>query len=158
VQTVYVETAVPSYLAAFPSNRPQTAVDLQITHHWWNNERSRFRLYTSVFTLDEASCGDPGAAAHRLPFLSGIPILDIPDQLEALEADIIRLFRLPARACTDDSHPGLAILHRMDYLLTWNCTHLANAVLQKELLDYCQYHQLHVPIVCTPHTLTLTPQ
>lgn len=57
------------------------------------------------------------------------------------------------KSVTDASHLGLAILHRMDYLLTWNCTHLANAVLQKELLDYCSYYGLHVPIICTPRTL-----
>lgn len=52
----------------------------------------------------------------------------------------------------------MAILHRMDYLLTWNCTHLANATLQKDMMEYCHYHKLHVPIVCTPETLgTLTP-
>jgi hypothetical protein len=157
VQTVYIETTIPSYLAAHPSTQPQIAVDQQATHHWWNHERSRFRLYTSIFTTDEASRGDSGAAARRKPFLSGIPLLDIPEQLSELETDIINLFQLPPKAYTDASHLGLAIVHRMDYLLTWNCTHLANAVLQKELLEYCQYHQFHVPIVCTPHTLILTP-
>jgi hypothetical protein len=76
-----------------------------------------------------------------------------PADLEDLEADIIRLFRLPPRAATDASHLGLAILHRMDYLLTWNCTHLANAPLQKERMDYCSYNELHTPVVCTPETL-----
>lgn len=156
MQTVYIETTIPSYLAAHPSSQKQIAQDQQATHHWWKHERSRFRLYTSIFTTDEASRGDPSAAARRTPFLSGIPLLDIPERLAELEADIINLFRLPPKAYTDASHLGLAILHRMDYVLTWNCTHLANAVLQKELLEYCMYHQLHVPVVCTPHTLTLT--
>jgi len=157
VQTVYIETTIPSYLAAKPSSIASIAADQQATHHWWRNERVRFRLFTSVFTIDESSRGDASAAKRRLSFLSDIPDLDIPATLPALEADIIKLFRLPPKAFTDASHLGLAVLHRMDYLLTWNCTHLANAVLQKDLMEYCQYHGLHVPIVCTPDALISTP-
>ena len=70
-----------------------------------------------------------------------------------MQSDIIALFRLPQKAVIDAAHLALAILPEMDYLLTWNCTHLANAVLQKDLIDYCGYHQLHFPIICTPRTL-----
>jgi hypothetical protein len=157
VQSVYIETTIPSYLAAHPSSQRAIAVDQEATHRWWKQERGRFLLYTSVFTIDEASRGDAGAAARRLGFLKDIPELDIPPALPQLEADIIQLFQMPPKAITDAAHLGLAILHRMDYLLTWNCTHLANAVLQKELMDYCHYHGLHVPVVCTPETLTHTP-
>jgi hypothetical protein len=85
--------------------------------------------------------------------LSDLPELPVPSDLHLIEIDIIRLFQLSPKAYTDASHLALAIVHRMDYLLTWNCTHLANAVLQKELVEYCGYHQLHIPIVCTPETL-----
>ena len=90
-------------------------------------------------------------AGKRLAALHGIPTLDIPADFGILEDQLVQLFQLPARAATDASHLGLAIVHKMDYLLT--CTHLANAVLQKELLDFCGYHHLHVPVVCTPETL-----
>lgn len=153
MQTVYIETTIPSYLAAHPSSQLSIAADQKATHDWWENERSRFRLYTSIFTLDEAGRGDASAAARRLTYLRDVPELDIPPELPRIEGDLIRLFQLPKRAATDASHLGLAVLHRMDYLLTWNCTHLANASLQKELMEYCMYHNLHVPIICTPETL-----
>ena len=92
--------------------------------------------------------------ATRQPQLLGIPELDIPPELPRIEDDLIKLFRLPPRAHTDASHLALAVLHRMDYLLTWNCAHLANASHQKELMEYCTYHSLHVPIICTPEALT----
>ena len=114
------------------------------------------KIEPGIWILPVQVLGKAVGKIARCSFLSGIPLLDIPDRLAEMGADLISLFRLPPKAYTDASHLGLAILHRMDYLLTWNCTHLANAVLQKELLEYCQYHQLHVPIVCTPHTLTLT--
>ncbi len=129
------------------------AADQEATRAWWERQRRRFRLFTSVFTLAEAGAGDPALAEKRLAALAGIPTLDIPDDLGRLESDLIQLFQLPAKAATDASHLALAIRHQIDYLLTWNCTHLANAVLQKELIDYCGYHQLHVPVICTPETL-----
>jgi len=107
----------------------------------------------AVFALDEAGRGDAILAAERLELLADIPTLDIPDKFASLEGDLINLFQLPDRAATDASHLALVILHEIDYLLTWNCTHLANAILQKELIDYCGYYNLHVPVVCTPETL-----
>lgn len=153
MQSVYVETTIPSYLASRLSNQPSIAVDQQATREWWEQERLRYRLFTSAFTIDECSRGDASAAERRLSYLEEIPELSIPEDLNLLEEDIIRLFQLPPKAFTDASHLALAIVHRMDYVLTWNCTHLANAVLQKELVEYCGYHNLHVPIVCTPETL-----
>lgn len=153
MQTVYIETTIPSYLAAHPSSQPSIALDQTATHDWWNQERLRYRLFTSAFTIDECSRGDVAAAARRLAFLSDVPELSVPSDLHLIEIDIIRLFQLSPKAYTDASHLALAIVHRMDYLLTWNCTHLANAVLQKELVEYCGYHRLHIPIVCTPETL-----
>ena len=154
MQSVYLETTIPSYLTSRESAQASLAADQAATRDWWDNNRGRFRIYTSVFTLEEAARGDSFLARKRLDALEGIPTLDIPVGFEALENDIIRLFQLPERAATDASHLGLAIIHKIDYLLTWNCTHLANAVLQKELIDYCSYHHLHVPVVCTPQSLT----
>jgi hypothetical protein len=65
---------------------------------WWNRERVRFRLFTSVFTIDEASRGDAAAAKRRISFLEDIPDLEIPEELPSLEADIIRVFQLPQKA------------------------------------------------------------
>lgn len=157
MQTVYIETTIPSYLAAHPSSQASIAADQQASHDWWGNERHRFRLYTSIFTLDEASEGDAGAAARRLVFMQGIPQLTVTPEVEPLAEDLARLLRLPAKAVMDASHLAMCILHQMDYLLTWNCTHLANPVLQKELVEYCRYHDLYIPIICTPEALTTSP-
>ncbi len=153
MQTVYIETTVPSYLGAHPSSQKSIATDQQTTHQWWANERNRFRLYTSIFTIDEASGGDAGAAARRMLFLQGIPQLTVNPEIEPLAEDLVRLLRLPAKAVMDASHLAICILHQVDYLLTWNCKHLANPVLQKELVEYCRYHDLYIPIICTPEAL-----
>jgi len=153
MRTVYVETTIPSYLAAHPSRQEPMASNQKLTHEWWNQHRRRFYLYSSAFVRAEAAGGDHGAAQRRLVYLTPLPELDVPEALDQLETDLIRLFQLPPKAATDASHLGMAMLHRMDYLLTWNCRHPANATLQKDLHDYCRYHNLHFPIVCTPETL-----
>ena len=153
MQSVYIETTIPSYLTGRRSKQQAIADDQLATVQWWDTERKHYRLFSSIFTIDEASGGDPEAASQRLDSLAGIRELDISEGFEQLESDIIALFRLPQKAFIDAAHLALAILHEMDYLLTWNCTHLANAVLQKDLIDYCGYNELHFPIICTPRTL-----
>jgi hypothetical protein len=153
MQTVHIETTIPSYFGSNPSSQKLIARDQQTTHQWWTSERRRFRCYTSLFTIDEASGGDPSAAARRIVFLQDIPQLPVVSEIEPLAEDLVRLLRLPAKAVMDASHLAICILHQMDYLLTWNCTHLANPVLQKELVEYCRYHNRHIPIICTPEAL-----
>lgn len=137
METVYIETTIPSYLAAHPSRQQVMAQHQKFTHEWWKLERSRYRLYTSFLVRAEASRGDPGAAARRMLFLDNIPDLDVPAETDALARDIIKLLKIPRKAEADASHLAVTVLHRITYLLTWNCTHLANPVLQKEMIEYC---------------------
>ncbi len=137
MQTVYIETTIPSYLAAHPSNQEPMASHQMVTHEWWKKERSRFLLFAAIVVRSEISRGDAGTASRREIYLQGIPDIDISPETTRLATEIIRVLRLPQKAQADASHLALCILHKMDYLLTWNCTHLANPVLQKELIDYC---------------------
>ena len=157
MQTVYIETTIPSYLTAKPSSLSAVASDQRATHEWWQNERQRFRLYTSIFTIDEASAGDPQAAARRLDWLKGVPQLAVSLETDTLAQSIVKLLRLPRKAAVDALHVAISIQHQMDYLLTWNCTHLANPILQKELVEFCRYHDLYIPIICTPEALLQPP-
>jgi hypothetical protein len=86
-------------------------------------------------------------------WMQDIPRLDVTPPIEPLAEAIVKLLRLPTKAVMDAFHVSFCIVHQMDYLLTWNCTHLANPVLQKELVEYCRYHDLHIPIICTPQSL-----
>src|SRR5882672_6781903 len=90
-----------------------------------------------------------GAAGRRNHYLQGIPQLTVIPEVEPLADALVRLLRLPAKAVIDGSHIAKCILHQIDYLFTWNCTHLANPVLQRELVEYCRYNDLYIPIICT---------
>jgi hypothetical protein len=126
----------------------------QITQDWWDHERMRFRLYSSIAVRAEISKGDAKAAARRLKVMASIPELDLSSAVQPLADAIVQLLQLPQKAEMDATHVAFAIVHRMDYLLTWNCTHLANATLQKALFEYCTYYHLHMPVICTPELLT----
>ena len=97
VQTVYIETMIPSYLAAKPSSLSAVASDQRATHEWWQYERQRFRLYTSIFTIDEVSAGDQQAAGRRLDWLKGVPQLAVSLETDTLAQSIVKLQRLPER-------------------------------------------------------------
>jgi len=154
METVYIETTIPSYLTAHRSSQEPMASHQQITKDWWDHERMRFRLYSSIAVRAEISKGDGTAAARRLKAMAGIPELEVTAEVQPLTDSIVQLLQLPQKAEMDAAHVAFAIVHRMDYLLTWNCTHLANAPLQKALFEYCTYHHLHMPVICTPELLT----
>ena len=154
METVYIETTIPSYLTAHRSHQGPMASHQQITQDWWDHERMRFRLYSSIAVRAEISKGDAKAAARRLKVMAGVPELDLTSEVQPLADSIVQLLQLPQKAEMDATHIAFAIVHRMDYLLTWNCTHLANATLQKALFEYCTYHHLHMPVICTPELLT----
>ena len=154
METVYIETTIPSYLTAHRSQKEPMASHQRITREWWDQERVRFRLYSSIAVRAEISKGDASAAARRLKAMTGIPELEVTPQVQPLADSIEQLLELPPKAALDAAHVAFAIVHRMDYLLTWNCTHLANATLQKTLFEYCTYHRLHMPVICTPELLT----
>ncbi len=153
METVYIETTIPSYLTAHRSRQEPMASHQQITQDWWDHERVRFRLYSSIAVRAEISKGDAAAAARRLKVMTGLPELEITAEVQPLAEAIVQVLQLPSHAEMDATHVAFAIVHRMDYLLTWNCAHLAHATRQKTLYAYCTYHRLHGPVICTPELL-----
>lgn len=151
---VYIETTKPSYLAAWPSRDLLQAARQQLTHDWWNNRRQEFDLCTSQTVLDEAAGGDAGAASRRMPYLQGIPLLDLTDAVNDLAKAIMGSGLLPPKAARDAIHIAVASVHAVDILLTWNCTHIANAAIMKELEEVIDQAGYSMPILCTPEELS----
>ena len=153
-KTVYIETSVISYLAARPSRDIIAAGHQQITHEWWIAERGGFSIYVSPLVLREASVGDPAAASARLRWLQGIPLVPITPEAEALSEHLIQRAVLPEKAGADALHIAIATYHRFDFLLTWNCKHIANAMNRPLIERVCRQFGFEPPILCTPEELT----
>ena len=149
---VYIETTVVSYLAARPTRDIINLARQEITRQWWPR-RDEYELYISQFVLDEAACGDPEAAAGRLAALEGLDQLPVVPDIYPLAESLVSDGPLPEKAATDALHVALAIHYEMDILLTWNCTHLANARILGELGRLVRSMGLEMPVVCTPEEL-----
>ncbi len=150
---VYLETSIISYLAARPSRDLVVAAHQQITDEWWEKHRNRFDLHSSEPIEREAAADDPDAAACSLELLAGIPPLIINDTVFTLAAALLDSKTIPQRAVEDAFHIALATVQRMDYPLTWNCRHIANATLQKKIGQMCRNHGFEPPTVTTPEQL-----
>jgi predicted nucleic acid-binding protein len=150
---VYIETTIPSYLAAWPSRDLVQAARQQITHEWWNNERKNFDLCISQTVLDEAAAGDADAANRRLVFLQDLPLLDLIEAVSLVAKAIMGSGLLPERATRDAVHIAVSSVHHIDILLTWNCQHIANAAIMRELGEIVAQCGCEMPILCTPEEL-----
>ena len=151
--SVYLETTIPSYLTAWRSPELSMAAKQQTTRQWWDDRRKHFDLFISDAVLLEAAGGDPVAAKRRLEVLDGIPVLNPLPEADEVAVSLINRLALPDRALTDAAHIALCIVHGMDYLLTWNCTHLANARFQPIIHDVCDDFGFSMPVICTPDQL-----
>ncbi|MGA2061295.1 MAG: type II toxin-antitoxin system VapC family toxin [Thermoguttaceae bacterium] len=125
----------------------------QITQEWWNTRSGDFELYISQFVLDEIALGDPLQAKKRINEVKGIPLLGITDEVSILADDLIKSGVIPKKAATDSAHIALAAVHGMDFLLTWNCTHIANAAIIRKIEKICQESRYTCPVICTPEEL-----
>ncbi|MEN6336376.1 MAG: type II toxin-antitoxin system VapC family toxin [Phycisphaerales bacterium] len=150
---VYIETSIVSYLTARPSRDLLAAAWQEITTAWWDRRRQDFELYTSELTVEESSGGDAIAAQRRLESLQSLPLLEITDSALALAEVLVNAGAIPGNAAGDALHVALATVHRMDYLLTWNCRHIDNAEMMPAIRAVALSSGYSLPEICTPQEL-----
>jgi predicted nucleic acid-binding protein len=151
--SVYIETSIISYLAARRSRELIVAAQQQTTHEWWEAHRGRFDPVVSEVVIREAEAGDSRAARRRLGFLDGVRTVPLSDASEALARALLIEAGLPRKAALDAAHVAAAACNGVNYLLTWNCRHIANAVLRPRLESACRGAGFEPPIICTPYEL-----
>ena len=151
--TVYLETTVISLLTARPTRDIVQSALQQLTREWWELRRHHFELLSSTFVIQEAARGDALAAKRRLEVLNQLRELPYTSETELLAARLLRETRLPAKAQLDALHLASAAVHEVDYLVTWNCTHIANAVIIPDVRRVCTLAGFQCPHICTPQEL-----
>jgi predicted nucleic acid-binding protein len=153
METVYVETSIISYLRQKPSTQVVLAARQLLTHQWWNDERTNYQLVASQFVIDEASAGNPTLAAERLQLLAGIPLLPLDAAIADIADEIMSRAILPEKARTDALHIAAVAHHRIQYLLTWNCRHIANARILPRIHNVLNDLLFPVTVICTPEEM-----
>lgn len=150
---VYIETTFISYLTARPSRDVVIAGHQQTTHEWWDTRRESYELCVAQLVLREAAAGDPHAAQERLAILQTMTLLEITPAALSLMRDLLQADALPAKAGNDALHIAIAAAQGISYILTWNCRHMANAVMRPIIEAVCAGKGFKAPIICTPEEL-----
>ena len=151
--SVYIETTIISYLTSKPSRDLIIAAHQRITDEWWADVRPQVDCYISPFLIDEASRGDPVYAQKRLDEVVAFAMLEVNEQIEDLAQQYFAVLQIPEKAKIDAFHLAVAAWHKMDYVLSWNCKHIASGRVQKTLQEINIRLGVHTPIVCTPEEL-----
>ena len=151
--TAYIETTIPSYYVARPSASLIQAARQASTRSWWDGGCSRFELFTSQETLDEAARGDHLVANDRMALLENMSVLEITDEVSALTKALLSSQLVPAKAASDAIHIAVASVHAIDFLVTWNIKHIANAHIRARLRTSVAAFGASLPVICTPDEL-----
>ena len=151
--SVYLETSVVGYATSRLSRDLVVAAHQQITREWFASRTQRYELFVSQLVVSEASGGDEEAARERAAFLQGIPRLGITGAAGQLAARLVETGAVPRKAAEDALHIAVAAVHGVDYLLTWNCKHIANAAMRQAIESVCREAGYEPPVICTPEEL-----
>jgi hypothetical protein len=150
---IYIETSVLSYLVARPSRDLIVAAHQQLTTEWWRDQSQHYDLLISQIVIDEARAGDPEMAAKRMALIEGLPLLEINEDVTHLAQNLVKSRAVPKKAAQDALHISVACVGAVDYLLTWNCKHIANAKMRNAIETTCRSAGYATPIICTPEEL-----
>lgn len=153
IANVYIETTVISYLTAQTSRDIVVAAHQQITRDWWENCRKKFSLYGSQLVLQEAGAGDTDAVKARLNVLADLKLLEITDEAISLAERLVKEGAIPPKAAADALHIAVSVVNGMEYLVTWNCKHLANAFMRVKIDAVCRMAAYEPVVICTPEEL-----
>lgn len=148
--TVYIETTIPSY---YCDDRSELHNEIARTREWWDEERATYECFVSPAVLDELAAGSYTTQRAALALVKKLAILEIATEV----VDIATVYQsrgvMPKAPVRDALHLAIASFYRMDYLLTWNCRHLANANKFRRIEAVNAEMGLSIPLLVTPHQL-----
>ena len=147
---VYIETSIVSHATSRPSSDLNIAALQMQARDWWRIERPRFDLVTSQLVINEASAGDPEAAADRLRLLDGVPLIPITDEVREIADALVSASLIPQKAAADALHVASAAFAGVEYLLTQNCRHIANAHILPRVYAILADRGYSGLLICTP--------
>jgi predicted nucleic acid-binding protein len=146
---VYVETTIPSF---FHESRTEAEIVARRrwTRQWWMEAPALYELVTSPAVLDELEQGPPRRRRRWLALIGKLPVLAIEPAVEEIVQAYVKHHVMPTDPAGDALHLALASHHKCDFLVTWNCQHLANANKFGHIRRINTMLGLFVPAIVTP--------
>ena len=154
--TAYIETSVVSYLAARPSRDVVVAAYQQVTRDRWRIASDRFDPVASALVVAEAGAGDAQAAQDRLRALETVTLIEATADAERLAQRLIDNAAVPLQAADDAARIAIAVTNGVNFLVTWNFRHIANAAIRTRIERTCREAGYEPPVICTPNELLET--
>ncbi len=146
---VYVETTIPSFYAEVRTE-PDMVARRQWTRQWWDNYREEYFRVTSIAVLDELQSGDYPNKEAAIGLVRDLPLLPVVVAIAEIVQAYIQHRVMLSNPAGDALHLALASYHKCDFLLTWNCDHLANANKYGHIRRVNTLLGLYVPMLVTP--------
>lgn len=146
-ESVYLDTTIPSY---YYDERSALKAYVEATRSWWEDERHNYSIFTSEYTLAELDHGDYPNKGEILELIEDIAVLPLVDEIEGIAEVYMKEYVMPGGAAGDAFHLACSSFHKVDYLLTWNCNHLANANKEKHIRIVNTKLGLFTPTIVTP--------
>jgi len=147
---VYIETSVISYLTARPSRDLIVAAHQESTRIWWSDMKDNFELYISQLVIDEVQKGDFEASSRRMEQINNFRKLNLTNSVTELAFHLVSSKAVPKNSVEDAFHISFSAVHKMDFLLTWNFKHIANAVAKKKIESSVNAFGYKLPLLCSP--------
>jgi predicted nucleic acid-binding protein len=147
--TVYIETTIPSFYCETRKD-PESVAMKDWTREWWSGQRLLCDCWISVAVMEELESGDHPEKQQKLDLLEEALLLEITDEIREIAQVYIDNYLMPKDVAGDALHVAVASYYKMDYLLTWNCTHLANARKKQHLRRINARLRLDTPEIITP--------
>ena len=151
--SVYIETTVIGHLAARLQPDPVVAGRQLVTREWWRAAPDRFRLIVSQVVAEECAAGDLEAATERLAFLKTLEFVQASEDAKLLAAQLHSSSAIPSSEPRDALHISIAATNGIEYLVTWNFKHIANAFTRGLIKETCREFGCEPPEICTPDEL-----
>lgn len=152
-KSVYIETTVISYLTARFTRDLVVAAHQQITREWWERALPQYEAFISPVVLEEIARGDVHAAKSRIEKVKDFPLVEVTTEVQALAELYFDQIQIPEKARADAYHLALATIHGLDFLVSWNCTHIVSGRVRWILEEIHKEQGLQGPILCTPEEL-----
>lgn len=152
-ETVYIETSIVSYYTSKPSRDLIIAGRQAITREKWHLILNSFDSYISVLVIQEAERGDKVEAQKRLDAISELPVISMSEKVEELASTLIKIGPIPNKNRVDALHIAISTINGINYLLTWNFSHINNAQMKSKILSLIESTGYRCPIICSPEEL-----
>jgi predicted nucleic acid-binding protein len=153
MDTIYLETTVVGNIAGRIHPNPAVASRQHKTWHWWATAKNDYQIVISQLVIDECLAGDPTAAQERLDEVDSLDRLDVTNEARNLANALMTAGAIPESEPRDALHVAIAAAHGVQYLVTWNFKHIANATLRGRINEVCRDNGYEPPIICTPEEL-----